>query len=41
MDCGYAALAAIPAKRFTGLNKVSGVLYVAMGAAAVLLGGRR
>jgi len=41
MDCLYAAVAAIPAKRFNGLNKVSGVLYVAMGAAAVLMGGRR
>ena len=41
MDSLYATLAAIPAKRFSGLNKVSGVLYVAMGAAAVLMGGRR
>jgi threonine/homoserine/homoserine lactone efflux protein len=41
MDCGYAAVASIPAKRFSGLNKISGALYVAMGAAAVLMGGRR
>lgn len=41
MDCLYAAVASVPAKRFNGLNKVSGVLYVAMGAAAVLMGGRR
>ena len=33
--------AAIPAKRFSGLNKVSGVVYVALGAAAALTGGRR
>ena len=41
MDCLYATLAAIPAKRFSGLNKVSGVVYVALGAAAALTGGRR
>ena len=29
------------AKRFSGLNKVSGAVYVALGAAAALTGGRR
>ena len=42
MDCGYAALASLAAKRFlgAGLNRVSGALYVALGAAAALTGGR-
>jgi threonine/homoserine/homoserine lactone efflux protein len=42
LDCGYAALASLAAKRFlgTGLNRVSGAVYVALGAAAALTGGR-
>ena len=41
MDSLYATLAAIPARRLSGLNKVSGVVYVALGAVAALTGGRR
>jgi threonine/homoserine/homoserine lactone efflux protein len=42
LDCSYAALASLAAKRFlgTGLNRVSGAVYVALGAAAALTGGR-
>ena len=41
MDCGYALLASVAAKRFSGLNRWSGAVYIAMGAAAALTGGRR
>ena len=41
MDCGYALLASVAAKRFSGLNRYAGAVYIAMGAAAALTGGRR
>jgi threonine/homoserine/homoserine lactone efflux protein len=41
MDCGYAFLAGAAAKRFSGLQRLSGPVYIALGAAAVLTGGRR
>jgi threonine/homoserine/homoserine lactone efflux protein len=41
MDCGYALLASVAAKRFSGLNRFSGAIFIAMGAAAALTGGRR
>ena len=41
MDCGYALIASVAARRFTGLNRWSGVVYIALGAAAALTGGRR
>jgi threonine/homoserine/homoserine lactone efflux protein len=41
MDCGYALLASVAAKRFSGLNRYSGAVYIALGAAAALTGGRR
>jgi threonine/homoserine/homoserine lactone efflux protein len=42
LDCTYAALASLAAKRLigAGINRVSGAIYVALGAAAVLTGGR-
>ncbi len=41
MDCFYALLASVAAKRFSGLNRWSGAIYIAMGAAAALTGSRR
>jgi threonine/homoserine/homoserine lactone efflux protein len=41
MDCGYALLASAAARRFTRLNRWSGAVYIALGAAAALTGGRR
>ena len=41
MDCCYALLASVAAKRFSGLNRWSGAVYIAMGAAAALTGSRR
>jgi threonine/homoserine/homoserine lactone efflux protein len=41
MDCGYAFIASIAQKRFSGLNRYAGAVYIAMGAAAALTGGRR
>jgi threonine/homoserine/homoserine lactone efflux protein len=41
MDCGYALLASVAATRFSGLHRFAGVVYIAMGAAAALTGGRR
>jgi|SRR5829696_8152536 len=41
MDCGYALVASVAAKRFSGLNRYAGAVYIALGAAAALTGGRR
>ena len=46
MDCGYAVVASAAARRlrrlsFSGLNRYAGAVYIAMGAAAALSGGRR
>ncbi|HEX6026834.1 MAG TPA: LysE family translocator [Solirubrobacter sp.] len=41
MDSGYALLASVAARRFRGLNRYAGAVYIAMGAAAALTGGRR
>jgi threonine/homoserine/homoserine lactone efflux protein len=41
MDSGYALLASVAAKRVSGLHRWSGAVYIALGAAAALTGGRR
>jgi threonine/homoserine/homoserine lactone efflux protein len=44
MDCGYAFAASSAARRLTRFrhgNRVTGVVYIALGAAAALTGGRR
>jgi threonine/homoserine/homoserine lactone efflux protein len=41
MDCGYALIASVAAKRFSRLNRYSGAVYIALGAAAALTGSRR
>ena len=44
MDCGYAFAASSAAKRlrrFRHGNRVTGAVYIALGAAAALTGGRR
>jgi hypothetical protein len=44
MDCGYAIAAGAAAKRFGGFRhgrRVTGAVYLALGAAAALTGGRR
>ena len=44
MDCGYALAAGAAAKRLGGFrhgNRVTGAVYLALGAAAALTGGRR
>ena len=44
MDCGYALAAGAAAKRLGGFrhgNRVTGAVYIALGAAAALTGGRR
>ena len=44
MDCGYALAASVAARRmqrFRHGNRVTGVIYIALGAAAALTGGRR
>jgi threonine/homoserine/homoserine lactone efflux protein len=41
LDCGYAFVASIAQQRFSGLNRYAGAVYIAMGAAAALTGGRR
>jgi threonine/homoserine/homoserine lactone efflux protein len=41
MDCGYAFLAGAAARRIGNFRRVSGAVYIALGAAAALTGGRR
>jgi threonine/homoserine/homoserine lactone efflux protein len=41
MDCGYAVIGSIAQQRFSGLNRYAGAVYIALGAAAALTGGRR
>ncbi len=44
MDCGYAVAAGVAAKRFGGFQygrQLTGAVYLALGAAAALTGGRR
>jgi hypothetical protein len=44
MDCGYALAASSAARRLRGFrhgDRVTGVVYIALGAAAALTGGRR
>jgi threonine/homoserine/homoserine lactone efflux protein len=41
MDCGYALIASVAVARFGGLNRYAGAVYIALGAAAALTGGRR
>jgi threonine/homoserine/homoserine lactone efflux protein len=41
MDCGYAFLAGAAAGRIKSFHRISGAVYIALGAAAALTGGRR